>query len=519
MITYILKSSLSLLLLFGLYWFLLRKEKLFVFNRYFLIFSILFSLVIPLISIPVNVRINESQSNVITTLNSNLTAFRPERNGVTVIADQPFNKDVSDVEAIPTRTKLIQILIILYFTGIIIMLFRFLLNIFYISRQKRLSEVITYSEQKLALVDHQITPFSFLNTIFVSKHDYLNNKIAKDILAHEIEHIRQSHSFDIIFLELIQIIYWFNPILILYNRAIRVNHEYLADNGVIRESPDIKSYANTLLSFISCRSKIPLTSGFNPSFYKRRLVMMAKNKSKNISNRIRITSTLSLAAAIFFILSCKPSNSQPSKIKGITDGLEGMQIKSLKDIDGNVYKTVTISNHVWMAENLKTTKYNDGTDIPLVTDDKQWQKYEPSYCWYNNDVAENKDIYGALYNWYVANTNKLCPIGWHVPNFDELKSLVIFSAIDSLSGVNLKKLVFFIGKTRTKERQTRQDSQHSLEVSVYIQESSNSLVKRVHGGAPVRRMSILDMGGYCPITMAGYIFNRQVSGMDFLYGV
>ena len=71
----------------------------------------------------------------------------------------------------------------------------------------------------------------------------------------------------------------------------------------------------------------------------------------------------------------------------------------LSDIEGNTYKTVKIGTQVWMAENLKTTILNDGTDIPLITDADSWGNLStPGFCWYNNDGASFKDIYGALYN-------------------------------------------------------------------------------------------------------------------------
>jgi uncharacterized protein (TIGR02145 family) len=86
------------------------------------------------------------------------------------------------------------------------------------------------------------------------------------------------------------------------------------------------------------------------------------------------------------------------------------------DVDDNVYTAVTIGTQVWMKENLKTTKYNDGTSITLVTDDTEWYELTtPSYCWYNNDQSQFGITYGALYNWYTINTGKLCPAGWHVP--------------------------------------------------------------------------------------------------------
>ena len=98
--------------------------------------------------------------------------------------------------------------------------------------------------------------------------------------------------------------------------------------------------------------------------------------------------------------------------------------KTFTDVDGNVYRIVTIGTQAWMAENLKTTQYNDGTAIPLVTDNTTWRNLTtPGYCWYNNDANTNKVKYGALYNWYTINTGKLAPTGWHVPDDDEWATL------------------------------------------------------------------------------------------------
>lgn len=88
---------------------------------------------------------------------------------------------------------------------------------------------------------------------------------------------------------------------------------------------------------------------------------------------------------------------------------------NITDIDGNVYHTVKIGTQTWMVENLKTTKFNDGTTIPHVSDNITWSTLvTPAYCW-NNNLVSNKDTYGALYNWYAVNTGKLCPKGWRVP--------------------------------------------------------------------------------------------------------
>jgi len=97
---------------------------------------------------------------------------------------------------------------------------------------------------------------------------------------------------------------------------------------------------------------------------------------------------------------------------------------TITDIDGNVYHTVPIGTQLWMIENLKTTKYNDGSDIPLVEDPEEWADLlTPAYCWYDNNNTY-KHPYGALYNSYVIETDKLCPEGWHVPTNSDWGTLI-----------------------------------------------------------------------------------------------
>lgn len=114
---------------------------------------------------------------------------------------------------------------------------------------------------------------------------------------------------------------------------------------------------------------------------------------------------------------------------------------SVTDADGNIYPIVTIGQQVWMSENLKVTKYNDGTPIPLIEDNSAWGKLTtPGMCWYNNDQATyfaNK--YGALYNWYAVNSGKLCPKGWHVPTDAEWTILSEYLGGSGIAGGKMKE--------------------------------------------------------------------------------
>ncbi len=113
---------------------------------------------------------------------------------------------------------------------------------------------------------------------------------------------------------------------------------------------------------------------------------------------------------------------------------------TVTDINGNTYKTVTIGTQVWMAENLRTTKYKDGSSIPNVTDNSQWSVLTTG-AWsnyYNN--SQNDNTYGKLYNWHTVNTGKLCPIGWHVPTDAEWTVLTDYLAANGHSGTEGKAL-------------------------------------------------------------------------------
>ena len=96
---------------------------------------------------------------------------------------------------------------------------------------------------------------------------------------------------------------------------------------------------------------------------------------------------------------------------------------TVTDIDGNIYQIVRIGNQVWMAENLRTSRLNDGQIISYITDDTAWGDLNtPGYCFYNNDSV-NVAGHGAIYNWYAVDTGKLAPAGWHVPTAEEFETL------------------------------------------------------------------------------------------------
>lgn len=168
---------------------------------------------------------------------------------------------------------------------------------------------------------------------------------------------------------------------------------------------------------------------------------IANNKTTDGSGSGSFTSSLTgLTANTTYYVRAYATNSQGTAYGGQLYFSTTASSLTVTDADGNTYNTVTIGTQVWMAENLKTTKYRDGTSIPNITDDAAWLALTTgAYCCYNNDIS-NQNTYGALYNWYAAISEKICPLGWHVPTNSEWAQLREFLGGYSVAGGKMKSV-------------------------------------------------------------------------------
>ncbi len=236
MAEYLIKVVLCQVILFLFYHFFLAKEKIHQFNRFYLIFSLLFSVIIPLIKIPAYFPTALDFSPLILTEESQVV--------------QPSIADQTPSFSFSKWVTLLYISAFLFFT------FRMIRNLFHINLIAMVDKKIVCKGYEIILTESEILPYSFLKRIFINRKEYESGKISDELLMHEVYHIQQQHSIDLIIAEIIQVLFWFNPILILHKRAIRLNHEYLADNAVIENQVELCDYQKILVEAVSTNNLI-----------------------------------------------------------------------------------------------------------------------------------------------------------------------------------------------------------------------------------------------------------------------
>ncbi|HEX2970651.1 MAG TPA: M56 family metallopeptidase [Bacteroidales bacterium] len=373
-------------LLFGVYWFLLRKEKMFIFNRFFLIFSVIFSLLIPVVILPVYLGYRDIPQGLVPFFyRAPETKIVTDQYSEDQLKPEPVvnprihdGKQVAENDII--REKRVSLILVLYFTGLSIMIIRFLRNLNYLNNLKRSSEKIDHEWYQIALLENHAGAFSFFNVVFLNRADYLGKKININVLNHELEHVRQAHSIDIVFFEIVNMLFWFNPVFFLYKHAVRLNHEYLADEAVIRNQAETRTYATELINYIKNGSSIRLASGMSPSMIRLRLLMLNTN-SAYTRNRSRTIAATTISTLLMIILSIKPaytsSNEGKKGNKGIknNDDIITEEVK-FRDTDfEKLNSVVVIDGKILNPDDSLTIDVKNIKNIEIIAKRKAVRKY------------------------------------------------------------------------------------------------------------------------------------------------
>jgi len=259
MVAFLIKSTICLAILYVFYHVFLQQQKIFLFNRFYLILSLGISMIIPLIDIPV-------RSDFLLTENLNQFTFA----AVNIVNNETIIEGNSSLFTYQNMLTAIFIII----SSVI--LARFVVNFFRIIEKITTSQKSYNLKTTFVLVEERVLPYSFFRYIFVNRHDYENGKIEDDLLLHEEAHCLQYHSIDILFVELLNVFLWFNPAIWFYRKAILMNHEFLADEYVLT-SKDPVDYQHILLNVLLRNNSNGLISNFKQSIIKNRINMMTKD--------------------------------------------------------------------------------------------------------------------------------------------------------------------------------------------------------------------------------------------------
>ncbi|MGM0619783.1 MAG: TonB family protein [Bacteroidota bacterium] len=344
-VNFILESGISLSLLATIYVIFLRKETFFRLNRLFLLGSLLFSVVLPFLKF----RVYEPQPVMLSEIT--VTPYRNVLESVTVYGQ---DLTVTVEQAVLSTTLLIWI----YLAGVAFFLGRFLFRVAQIVVVILKNQVQKHDRFNLVVLEKECSPFSFMNYVFVSRP--LQNTEGYDrMMAHEMEHIKQGHSLDVLILELLTAFQWFNPFMWMLRRAIRENHEFLADQAVLGSGVNRGYYKKLLLNQFA-GGQLVLTNNFNYSLIKNRIKMMSKMKSSKIAN-VKIILGVLTALALIVFFACEQKETMELEEPIVEENV--VTIKSTLLEDGRMKIEGT-------AEDMEefTKRYSDVNSFKIETD-------------------------------------------------------------------------------------------------------------------------------------------------------
>ena len=256
---YLLKSSICLFIFMAFYKVILERTSMHYFKRIYLLSIVLISVGIPFITFTQYI-----EPNSLLSANANLTIM----------------SDKSDLESNLFYDLLPSLLWSIYAIGVVLFSFKFVRNLFIIVTKIRKNPKQKHKRFINVLLSDVIVPHTFFSYIFFNKTKYENNEIPQEVVLHEELHAKQKHSLDVVFIELLQIVFWFNPLIYLLKRDIKLNHEFLADNAVISNGIPPSNYQQILLAFSSSATEPQMANAINYSSIKKRFTVMKTHTSK-----------------------------------------------------------------------------------------------------------------------------------------------------------------------------------------------------------------------------------------------
>lgn len=340
LILYLLESSAILSLFYLLYMLILRKETFFSLNRFFLLGALAFSLLFPLLSLDVTpVKVVAVEGPI-----EEISRFRMSYYDAMALWEFDSYRDETPTTSHPSEATssyspndwiklFFSVLLVIYAIGIVVCLSRTIWAIRWIIKM-----ISLYPQQRIGIVrvikvPYPTAPFSFLNYVFI--HEAMVDTPEFDqILAHERTHIREKHSIDLIFVQLLAAFLWFNPVIWQLIKSLKTTHEYIADKNTINSGYSLVEYQTLLLKQLISNNSFGLVHNFNLYFIKKRITMM-KNKKSGWPGKVKVA--MAIACAVIcgaVIVQCNSRLDDQviiSKIKSVDDFRQGINLPVLPE--------------------------------------------------------------------------------------------------------------------------------------------------------------------------------------------
>lgn len=355
MLIYLLKSTACLALFLAFYKVFLEQEQMHLFKRFYLLAIIFISVSIPAIVFTEYIQIQEP----LTTNTSYSTLPDLEQSDAAINPNKPFNWSVVAWG--------------LYGLGLLVFGTKFVRNIIQIYRRISINTKIKSTSNIKVLMEKPTVPHTFFHFIFLNKKKYLDRLIPASVLLHEETHAQQKHSVDVLLAELLQVLFWFNPLIYVLNHAIKLNHEFLADQAVIREGTNLSDYQRTIVHYSSIHQPA-LANAINYSSIKKRFTVMKKQTSKQ---SVLLRSVLLLPLIILLLYGFTETKTiHTSDVKADVQTLYGDRLNI--DKDSYSIRTVEMAGLVLDSETLlpidNVDIYNSKGKVITKTDNDGYYK-------------------------------------------------------------------------------------------------------------------------------------------------
>jgi len=267
-ISYFVQTIIALSVFYVLYWFLLRKETFFRFNRYYFLSSMVLALIIPFLDIGNLLFFKEN------------TPVHVISGGYNYLQNVVLSNTLVYQNEITGKPGFMEYVAGVYFMGVAFLIFRLVFQTVLLFLKIRKARIIEISGSRIVLDEKVNSPFSFFSWIFLNPSQIRGENIS-EIILHEKEHIRHKHSYDLFLIELMSAFQWVNPFVWFLRKSLKETHEYLADHAVLKQGVPVKDYQKLLLSYVMGVKHPALITPLNYSLNKKRMIMMKKMKSPN----------------------------------------------------------------------------------------------------------------------------------------------------------------------------------------------------------------------------------------------